>query len=157
MSLIYASIRWVYSFARLQFTSLCNPSLKHPIGVMIPQQVRTSARDTKWWNLVHVTFANLPVNISHSYLHKTKFYDSVFLKSDGNFKILVLASLPYSGNVKPNSSLVLSRFLYVSWMEIPCYVSVMFLSVDFRCVLFPFRFSRRIFDFLFKGLFIWSR
>ena len=78
------------------------------------------------------------------WLHRTKSLVSVFLKRDGNMELVVSVTFLCCGNVENQVSLFLSRFRHVSWTEISRHVSVLFLSVDFRCCLFPLRFCKRI-------------
>ena len=59
-------------------------------------------------------------------------------------ELVVSVTFLCCGNVEIQVSLFLSRFRRVSWTEISRHVSVMFLSVDFRCCLFPLRFCKRI-------------
>ena len=87
----------------------------------------------------------LPLNsLSEWYFHRTKSHVSVFLKRDGNMELVASVRFLCCGNVGIQVSLFLSRFRHVSWTEISRHVSVMFLSVDFRCCLFPLRFCKRI-------------
>ena len=53
-------------------------------------------------------------------------------------------TFPCCGNGEIQVSLFLSRFRHISWTEISRHVSVMFLSVDFSCCLFPLHFCKRI-------------
>ena len=59
-------------------------------------------------------------------------------------ELVVSVTFLCCGNVKIQVSLFLSRFHRVSWTEILRHFFVMFLSVDFRCSLFPLRFCKRI-------------
>ena len=59
-------------------------------------------------------------------------------------ELVVSVTFLCCGNVENQVSLFLSRFRHVSWTEISRHVSVTFLSVDFRCCLFPLRFCKQI-------------
>ena len=59
-------------------------------------------------------------------------------------ELVVSVTFLCCGNVEIQVFLFLSRFHRVSWTEISRHFFVMFLSVDFRCCLFPLRFCKRI-------------
>ncbi len=77
-------------------------------------------------------------------MHRTKLHVSVFLKHDGNMDFYVSVTFTCCGNVKIQFYVRISRFRHVSGTEMPMHVSVMFMSADFYCCLFPLRFCKRI-------------
>ena len=76
--------------------------------------------------------------------HRTKLHVSVFLKHDGNMELYVSVTFTCCGNVKIQFYVIISRFRHVSGTEMLIHVSVMFMSADLYCCLFPLRFCKRI-------------